>query len=150
MKPLKSFLLISLIALIPFILSLVGKNSESIIHISYTSYSGDKGGNFFDLQINQDSTALITGDRWLRKTYKTLTKKSVWEILTKLNLKEFNKIHSSVSTTRHDGTDTCISIYTNIQFYSVLNGNIRDSKEIHLFVNSLDTEIGRILNEFEN
>ena len=36
---------------------------ESIKKISYKSYSGDKGGNFFDLEITADSTALIFGNR---------------------------------------------------------------------------------------
>jgi len=137
--------LIHLACILPFVL-LSFKNpatadSESINKIMYTSYSGDKGGNFFDLQITKDLTVLIKGNRSLSETFQKPTDATLWKQLVRINLKTFDKIQGSPPTAAHDGTDVEFSVITGTHTHTVLNGAFEDSKKIKSLVRALDQEV---------
>lgn len=136
--------LIHLACILPFVLSFKSPGtagSESINKIKYTSYSGDKGGNFFDLQITKDLTVLIKGHRNLSETFRKPTDAALWKQLVRINLKKFDKIQGSPRTAPHDGTDVELSVITGTHTHTVLNGAFGDSKEIKSFVRALDQEM---------
>lgn len=119
------------------------KKQIIITKIAYSSFRGDKGGNFFNLQISKDSTILVKGNRVSKETFKIATKQSLWEELIIINLDEFDKILSTRSRNelQHDGTITQVSISTNTTSHSFQNGNTNNSKEVSQFLDLLGSEI---------
>lgn len=115
--------------------------SESIDKITYASYTGDKGGNFFDLQITKDLTALIKGNRSLSETFQKPTDATLWKQLVRINLKRFDKIQGSPRTAPHDGTDVELAVITGTHIHTVLNGAFEDSKKMKSLVRALDQEM---------
>lgn len=137
--------LIYLASILPFVL-LSFKNprtagSESIDKIKYTSYSGDKGGNFFDLQITKGLTVLIKGNRSLSETFQKPTDATLWKQLVRINLERFDEIQGSPRAAPHDGTDVELAVITGTHTHSVLNGAFGDSKKIRSVVRALDQEM---------
>jgi hypothetical protein len=111
---------------------------NKIYLISYSTQSGDKGGNHRNLEIKQDSILYEYGNRIHgSKNLKIKTPKETWEMLTSINLKEFDKIDSNESRQVSDGTDETISITTKSKVYSFTNGDVANSTEMKNFISDL-------------
>lgn len=140
----KSFILISLVGMLSSNTSFTIQK-EKIHKIEYRQHSGGKGGGFTYIEINKDSIFFLQGAT-LKKT-DTLIKKTpliLWQQLSEVSIKEFETIESRKRTAPADGTDTTISINTNIKGYSFVNGKYSNSDKISAFVKVVENEINNI------
>ncbi|HLV51869.1 MAG TPA: hypothetical protein VKY44_07940 [Flavobacterium sp.] len=141
----KSFILISLVGILS---SNITIQKEKIHKIEYRQHSGGKGGGFTYLEINKDSIYFLQGAT--RQKTDTIIKKTpliLWQKLSKVSIKEFETIESGMRTAPADGTDTTISINTNIKNYSFVNGKYNNSDKISDFVKVVENEISNIRTE---
>lgn len=120
--------------------SIENKQKNKIVQISYSCYGG-RAQTISMLEITEDSIFYKTGRVESPSLYKEKTSKQLWKELSKLNLKEFDKIESKESVTEVDGTDVRISITTKTKVHSFLNGSIANSTEVKHFLTLLHQTI---------
>ena len=143
MNLLRFLLLVNLIHLSPISRNL--SNQDPIDKIYYSSSSGDKGGNFFVLELTKDSYKFKSGSRNILD-FETIdtTNSEIWKKLIKINLSEFDKLQRGDSEMEFDGTDTELSIFQKSKKHSIVNGDWNKSQSVNSFKKILDEEISKI------
>ena len=101
-------------------------NSGTSFLVSKVSYhsTGGRGGNYESLEISADSAIYMQARRGEEKTVRQQQSPSSWtELLSTINLADFDKIKSNPGHALYDGIDVTLSVDTQAGKHSVVNGN---------------------------
>jgi hypothetical protein len=123
-----------------------GITNQPISKISYSS-SGGRSGNYESLDITADSIIYIEAHRGNEKSRREKTARSFWNGLIKaMNLKDFDKIKSNPGHALYDGIDVTISIETEKDKHSIVNGNedTLNYKKIRPFTTLLEKQLAEL------
>ena len=143
----KSFISISLVGILSSNNSFTIQK-EKIHKIEYRQRSGGKGGDFSYLEINKDSIYFLSGSRISKTdTIRKRTPLILWQKILNVSIEDFKKVNSGKRTAHHDGTDTEISLYTNLKKHSFVNGEYESMHNVSAFTKVLEDEISNIRTE---
>ena len=100
--------------------------SNAAITITKISYSttGGRGGNYERLDVTADSLVYLQARRGQEKTTNEKTPAELWrQLVTSINLADFDRVKSNPGHALYDGIDTTLSVETAAKTHVLVNGN---------------------------